>query len=153
MKRILLALGLLLGLTTLASAQNVNINCYNPNGTGPIGGQFWTPCPTTSTITGNSTGTTGAVVGTLAGVTGKYTYICGFSVSAVGTGAEGPITIAGTVTASLVYQLTAAAAGAQLTQTFTPCIQSSASGTNITVTTTANGSASAVDVNSWGFLQ
>src|ERR1700722_6329102 len=47
-------------------------------------------------ITGNGTGTTGAVVGTLAAAAAKTTYICGFAVSAVGgTAAVGPITIAG----------------------------------------------------------
>ena len=102
-------------------------------------------------ITGNATGTTGAVVGTLTAVAAKTTFICGFNVSAVGTGAVGPITIAGMITASMVYQLTAAAAGASVTQTFTPCIPASAANTNITITTTADASASAVDVNSWGY--
>ena len=42
-------------------------------------------------ISGNATGTTGAVVGTLAGTTGKTTYISGFTVSAIGgTAAVGP---------------------------------------------------------------
>lgn len=111
------------------------------------------PAPAGSTfITGNATGTTGAVVGTLAGVSAKTTYICGFSVSAIGgTAAVGPITIAGTVTASLVYQLASSASGSQLTQSFSPCIPASATNTAITVTTTADGTASAVAVNSWGF--
>lgn len=105
-------------------------------------------------ITGNGTGTTGAVVGTLAGVAGKTTWICGFSVGAIGTGAIGPITIAGTITSSMIYQLTAAAGGASVVQTFGPeCIPASAANTPITITTTADGSASAVDVNSWGFQQ
>lgn len=111
--------------------------------------------PTASTpITGNSTGTTGAVVGTLAANATKNTYICGFSVSAIGgTAAVGPITIAGTITASLVYYLASSVAGTELTQTFTPCIPSSAINTAITTTTTADGTASNVAVNSWGFQQ
>src|SRR4051794_9337952 len=53
-------------------------------------------------ITGNATGTTGAVVGTLAGAASKTTFICGFDVSAVGgTAAVGPITVAGVKTASM----------------------------------------------------
>src|SRR5262245_31359217 len=58
-------------------------------------------------ITGNATGTTGAVTGTLAaGGANKITYICGFNVSAIGgTAAVGPITIANLVTSSMVYQL------------------------------------------------
>ena len=35
--------------------------------------------------------------------------------------------------------------------TFNPCIPASAANTAITVTTTANGTATAVDVNSWGY--
>jgi len=108
--------------------------------------------PVNSTgITGNGAGTTGAVVGTLAGVANATTYICGFNVSSVGTGAIGPITIAGTLGSSLVYQRTTLATGDTFGQTFTPCIPASAANTPITVTTTADASASAVDVNSWGF--
>jgi hypothetical protein len=103
-------------------------------------------------IVGNGTGTTGAVVGTLAGTSGKTTYICGFSVSAIGgTAAVGPITIANLVTASQVYQLASSAGGVTLTVPFQPCIPANAANTSITVTTTADGTASAVEVNSWGY--
>jgi hypothetical protein len=105
-------------------------------------------------ITGNATGTTGAVVGTLAAAAAKTTYICGFNVSAIGgTAAVGPITIAGLVTASMVYQVASGAAGNTVGQTFTPCIPSSAVNTAITITTTADGTATSVSVNSWGFQQ
>jgi hypothetical protein len=108
-------------------------------------------------ITGNSTGSTGAVVGTLAGSAGKTTYICGFNVSAVGGAATvGPITVAGLVGSSQVYQAPVngtAPAPTVASFTFTPCIAASAANTAITVTTTANGTATAVDVNSWGFQQ
>lgn len=110
--------------------------------------------PAASTpITGNGAGTTGAVVGTLAANATKTTYICGFNVSAVGTLAVGPIVIAGLITGSMTYQLTATATGNTLAVPFTPCIPASAINTAITTTTTADGSASAVDVNSWGFQQ
>jgi hypothetical protein len=126
--------------------------CDPVNTGNPLPDQRTSDYPYNSTaITGNATGTTGAVVGTLTAVAAKTTFICGFNVSAVGTGAVGPITIAGLITASMVYQLTAAAAGASVTQTFTPCIPASAANTNITITTTADASASAVDVNSWGY--
>ncbi len=109
--------------------------------------------PNASTaITGNSTGTTGAVVGTLTSASSVTVYICGFNVSAIGgTAAVGPVTVAGLIGSSMVFQLSSLAAGANFTQTFYPCIPASATATNITVTTTADGSASAVDVNSWGF--
>lgn len=121
----------------------------SPNSGGP--GQYPTG---TTPITGNATGSTGAVVGTLAALTGKTTWICGFNVSGIGgTAAIGPITIAGLKTSSMVYQLASAAGGAFITQTFTPCIPASATNTAITITTTADGTATAVSVNSWGFQQ
>lgn len=105
-------------------------------------------------ITGNATGTTGAVVGTLAGATGKTTYICGFDVTAVGGTAQvGPVTVAGLVTSSAVYYLASSAAGSVLPIRYSPCIPASATNTAITITTTANGTASAVTVNSWGYQQ
>jgi hypothetical protein len=105
-------------------------------------------------ITGNATGSTGAVVGTLAGTAGKTTYICGFNVSAIGgTATVGPVTVAGLVGSSQVYQLPVNAVAGQIlvTQNFSPCIPASAANTAITVTTTADGTATAVDVNSWGY--
>lgn len=108
--------------------------------------------PVGSTITGNASGTTEAVVGTLAGVSGRTTFICGFDVSSIGgTAATGPITIAGLVGSSMTYQMSSSAAGTTLSRTFTPCIPASAQNTAITITTTANGTATAVNVNSWGF--
>lgn len=105
-------------------------------------------------ITGNATGSTSAVVGTLAAATGRRTWICGFDVSAIGgTAAVGPITVAGLVGSSMVYQISSTAAGLTLSRTFTPCIPASAVNTAITITTTADGTASAVNVNSWGFQQ
>lgn len=104
-------------------------------------------------ITGNATGTTGAVVGTLAAAAGKTTYICGFDITAVGGTAQvGPITVAGLVGASAVYYLASSVAGSVLPVRYSPCIASAAN-TAITITTTANGTASAVTVNSWGYQQ
>jgi hypothetical protein len=109
----------------------------------------------TTAITGNATGTTGAVVGTLAAVAGKVTYICGFEVDAIGgTAAVGPVTVAGLVGSSMVFQGSSTAAGGAVAKhDFAPCVPASNLNTAITVTTTADGSASAVDVNSWGFQQ
>lgn len=104
-------------------------------------------------IAAGASGTTGAVVATLAADATRLTYICGFDVSAIGgTAAVGPITIAGlTGSQSFKYQASSTAAGVTLSRTFTPCIPSNAINTAITVTTTADGTASAVDVNAWGF--
>lgn len=103
-------------------------------------------------ITGNATGSTGSVSGTLAAVAGKTTYICGLHIDSTGTGALGPITLAGIVGSSMVFQATAGANN-NPSQVFTPCLPASAANTAITLTTTANGSASAVDVNMWGYQQ
>lgn len=122
-----------------------------------LAGTAFAQVPATGTvpgipITGNATGTTGAVTGTLAAATGKVTYICGFNVSAIGgTAAVGPITVANLVTSSMVYQLASSAGGSFLTAQFWPCIPANASNTAITITTTADGTATAVDVNSWGY--
>lgn len=106
-------------------------------------------------ITGNATGTTSAVVGTLAAASGKTTYICGFNVQAIGgTATVGPITVAGLIGSSQVYQtdVNSATVGKTVASAnFNPCIPASAVNTAITITTTANGTASAVDVNSWGY--
>jgi hypothetical protein len=105
-------------------------------------------------ITGNTAGTTGAVVGTLAAAVGKFTYICGFHVDAIGgTASIGPVTLAGIVGSSMVFQgASTAAGGAGIPwQGFAPCLPSSAVNTAITVTTTADGTATAVNVNLWGF--
>lgn len=104
-------------------------------------------------ITGNAAGTTGAVVGTLAAASGKTTYVCGFNVQAIGgTAAVGPITVAGLTGSSQVYQASSSAAGGSVASAnFNPCIPASAVDTAITVTTTADSTATAVDVNAWGY--
>ena len=147
----------------LAQALQVQIVCD----TGNAAPNQWQPCdtgntfpvslssqyPTGSTpITGNATGTTGAVVGTLTAVTGKTTYICGLNVSATGgTAAIGPITVANTITGSLVFEMNSTVAGNNISENFNPCIPASAAATSITTTTTSDGTASAVAVNSWGY--
>lgn len=129
--------------TTATSLSAVNNSQY------PVNSVTTTPTPKT----GNATGTTGAVVGTLGAVASVTNYICGFNVSAIGgTAAVGPVTIAGLIGSSQVYQaVSSVAGGVVLREQFSPCIPASAANTAITVTTTADGTASAVDVNSWGY--
>lgn len=147
----------------LAQAPQVQIVCD----TGNAAPNQWQPCDTNNTfpisltsqypsgstpITGNATGTTGAVVGSLAGTAGKTTYICGLNVSATGgTAAIGPITVANTITGSMAFELNSSVAGTNISENFSPCIPANAANTAITTTTTADGTASAVAVNSWGF--
>jgi hypothetical protein len=108
--------------------------------------------PTGAIITGNATGSTAAVTGTLAAVPNKTTYICGFSISSTGSAAISPITVAGVVGSNMIFQNVSAGSG-QLVQAFYPCVPASGPNTAITVTTTADGTATAVNVNSWGFQQ
>ena len=111
-----------------------------------------TTLATDTQLQGNASGTTGAVVGTLAAAVGRTTYICGFNVNAVGgTAPVGPIVVAGLVTASQNYEMNSAAIPVMLSQNFWPCIPASATNTAITITTVANGTATGVRVNSWGF--
>jgi len=137
--------GLLVGTAGAPAADVVTVQ--GPN----AGGAF----PTAATpIQGNGVGTTGAVVGTLAGAASKTTYLCDFDISAIGgTAAVGPVTVAGLLGGSKVYQLSSSAAGVTLSKSFSPCIPASAVNTAITITTTANGTATAVDVNSSGYQQ
>jgi hypothetical protein len=139
------ASGLTTGTVGVPSAQVVTVQPPATNGTYPTAAV---------PIQGNGSGSTGAVVGTLAGTSGKTTYICDFDISAVGgTAAVGPITVAGLAGGSKVYQLTSSATGVFLTKNFNPCIPASAANTAITITTTADGTATAVDVNSSGYQQ
>ena len=112
-------------------------------------------------ITNNATGTTGAVTATLAAVSGKTTWICGFSVSpgSATTAIVNTITVAGTKSGSLVWSDGAPATAAGVTGTtitvpFSPCIPASAVNTAITVAQSALSTGGAgVEVNAWGFQQ
>lgn len=136
-------------------ANNLNCNPVSTNAPLPVAPVGY---PSGSTpLTGNASGTTAAVVGTLAKAFGKTTYICGFNVQAIGgTATVGPIVIAGLIGSSQTYQtdVNSATVGKTVaSSTFQPCIPASATNTDITITTTANGTASAVNVNSWGYRQ
>lgn len=102
-----------------------------------------------------ATGTTSAVTATMPAVAGRTNYICQFDVSALGgTATVGPITLTGLIGGStLTYQMASTASGNLFTRQFNPCMPASATNTAIAVATTADGTASAVDVNITGFLK
>jgi len=107
-------------------------------------------------IQGNGTGSTGAVVGTLAAAATKLTYLCDFDISALGTAnTVGPIVIAGLLGGSKTFQASTLATGVEYykSEHFNPCLPSSAVNTAITITTTAAAGGTAVNVNSSGFQQ
>jgi hypothetical protein len=114
------------------------------------------PYPTTLNQTECvATGSTGAVVCTLTAVQGKTGFICGWNVQATGgTATVSPIVIAGLQGGSQTYNnvVSAAAPGTIFwPPPYTPCLPASAQATNITITTTANGTATSVAVQAWGF--
>lgn len=111
------------------------------------------PYPSTaSVITAVGTATTGAATATLAASSTKFTYICSVTVSAIGgTAAIGPVTITNLMGNTFTYQLASSASGNQFSYTFPRCIPTNAINTSIVITTTADGTASAVDINASGF--
>lgn len=99
-----------------------------------------------------ATGTTSAVVATCAAAPGRTTWLCGFDVSAIGgTAAVGPITVANLNGGTFTYQASSSAAGIIISRDFRRCIPAATLNTAITITTTADGTASAVDINGYGY--
>lgn len=105
-----------------------------------------------SAITAVGTGTTGAVSATLAASSTLHTYICGADISAIGgTATIGPITVTNLMGSTFTYQFASSASGNTLALRFSPCVPTSGTNTSIVITTTADGTASGVDVNAWGY--
>lgn len=106
---------------------------------------------------GVASGTTGIVSGGIPGVPGYRTWLCGFDLSGVGSAVApmSPVTVSGTAGSSFFYNgvltATATAAGTPLNMRFNPCIPSSAANQAISVTTTADGTATAVNMQAWGY--
>jgi hypothetical protein len=113
--------------------------------------------PTGAIATTNTgTGTTGATIATLAAVAAKFTYICGFTISSDATAAiAGTATVVGTVggTMSYIQNVGSATAAGVLSQTFAPCIPSSAVNTAIVITSVAAGTGGNTAVTAWGYQQ
>lgn len=105
-------------------------------------------------VTAIATGSTSAVTATLTAIPGGTVYLCGFDVSAIGgTATIGPITVTGLFGGTFTYQYTSSATGVTLNRSYWPCIPAAGQGTNIAIVTTADGTASAVDVQAWGVVQ
>ena len=100
-----------------------------------------------------ATGTTGAVVATLPAVAGQFTYLCNLKVSAAGSATISPITIAGVQGGSWIVQGISAGGAPYEPTGWSPCLRSNAVNTAITITTTADATATAVDVQASGFSQ
>ena len=124
------------------------------DGNGNLAGSSPTPAGATM-ITASATGTTSATTATLPGVSGKTTYLAGFTILANATAAAtGNATVTGTITGTLNFtQWTAPlASGIGIVQ---PVIGTPipASGTNqaIAVVSAAPGAGGTVSVTAWGY--
>lgn len=106
-------------------------------------------------ITVSATGTTAAVTGTLAAGSTTTTYICGFAIRALATGAaNGNATVTGTKTGTLNFTQWVAplASGIGVVeQRFAPCIPASGTNQAIAVVSIAAGSGGIASVTAWGY--
>jgi hypothetical protein len=103
-------------------------------------------------------GTTAATAATLAAAAGKFTYVCGFSIShgsATGAVTAGDTVVGTAVSMTWVTGVPVTAAGTTTptyTINFSPCIPSSAVNTGIVVTSGANGAGGVNNfVQAWGY--
>jgi hypothetical protein len=102
-------------------------------------------------------GSTAAITATMPADTSpvlQTNWLCGYDVEVYGgTAVVTPLTITGLLGGTMTIRkvLTSAATGAGYTQTYTPCLIASAPATAISVATTADGTATSVTVQVWGF--
>jgi hypothetical protein len=142
MKKTLAALLIYFGLASAALAQAALVTQIPTSGN-------------TANVTASTTFTSAAAAATLTGVSGKWTYICGFVVSSAATTSAtlGNITVTGTVSGTLNFEYSFVSTGQGIFGiAFGPgCIQSSAENTSIVVNTPAGGAGTVGAVTAWGF--
>jgi hypothetical protein len=141
MKRIVIGLAALLGLVAIASAQVVTTRQF------PEGAQVLNVTPSADFTTGTS-----AVV--LTAISGKWNYICGFTITTGGTTAAttGKVTIAGLASGTLSFTYVFVSSGQGIMGIAWPgCLTASAANQAITVSTPAGGAGTVGSVNAWGY--
>lgn len=150
------AAGLYIAAITAAGSTTLRVS----RGQGSLAGAYNCPGPSfpgsTTPIEGLGSGTTAAVVGTLAGVANKTTYICGYNVSGYGSAAAPTtLTISGLLGGSQVSQVNVPATNPTTIaqQNFNPCLPASATNTAIVATLAADATGTAINVNAWGYQQ
>jgi hypothetical protein len=111
--------------------------------------------PTITPLTPSATGAAGSVSATFTGAPGRFTYLCGFTVTSVGatTAANLTLTISGVPTTMSYAYIDPSSGQGFLGATFQPCIPSTAVNTNIVVTKPAATNTVLSAVNAWGCLQ
>lgn len=113
----------------------------------PIGGQ-------PAQLVQSTTGTTGATSVTLTGIPGKFTYICGFTITSAGTtaGIAVTATITGTVnTMNFIYAFVSTGQGILGVALGPGCMTTPATGGNIVLSVPAGGAGTVVAVTAWGY--
>lgn len=142
MKRLALALCLLAILAIAPAPAQVVTTAPFPQGGQP------------NNLTASNTGTTGSITATLTGAAGRWTYLCGFTITSGGTSAanvQAP-TITGTVSGTLSFTYVFVSSGqGVLGVAFPGCISSSAQNTSIVLTVPAGGAGTTVAANMWGY--
>jgi hypothetical protein len=116
--------------------------------------------PGATPVTASATATTAGATATLASASGKFTYICGFSVSpgSATTAITISVTVTGitnTFTEAVGAPVTAVGTtGLSFTRNFNPCVPSSAVTTGVAVAAGALGTGGVNQaVNAWGYQQ
>ena len=99
---------------------------------------------------------TTSAAATLAAAASKFTYLCNFTVSGLGSTAGGPVTVAitgltNTLSYTYVFAAAATTPNTPLQYTFSPCLPSSAVNTAIVVTVPGEAGNTATQINASGF--
>lgn len=142
--------------------QNAPVNVIsNPGisaGTSAVGkvGPGFTSSQTPVSISAN--GTTAAVTATMAAVSGKTNWMCGFSVRAAATAATtGAVTITGILGGTMTFEEYISPIATGMTPVEPPlghvCISGSATNTAIVLTAPAPGSGGINSANIWGYVE
>lgn len=112
------------------------------------------PPQTPINITASVTATTGSFNASLAAVSGRTNYICGFVITSGGTTSAAVVnaTVSGTVSGTMNYSYVFPSSGQGiLGVAFPQCIVASGSNTAITVTVPAGGTGTTAALSVWGY--
>ena len=167
MKKLLI---ILLFLPSISLAQSQRNPCYynTTGGCTPVSSSA--PLPTSDTgqptgaiaVEGNAVGSTGIIAATLAGVSSKTTYVCGFYYQGSNPTAAANVVIAitgiGALNGGFAYPTNAIGATTPqpppLVITFSPCIPANAANTAIVFTASGLGAGATIaSIASWGYQQ
>lgn len=129
------------GTGALAGAALANLSSQYPSGA--------------TAVTASGTGSSSSFLTTLAGTSGKTTYLCGFSARALATAASnGQLTVSNTITANMSYLqwIAPLASGIGIVEeVYNPCVPATGTNTGIGIGTANPGSGGVQSVSAWGY--